>query len=68
MRGDLDSTLFGGDPPLRPAMWRRAQLAPAQIGEVQRRYAEGETASALAVEFGVSAATVRFYVGPRWAW
>jgi DNA-binding CsgD family transcriptional regulator len=68
MRGDLDSPLWGGSPPLRPASWRRAQLTPAQIAEVQRRYADGETASSLAVEFGVSAATVRFYVGPRRAW
>jgi len=43
----------------------RSRLAPSQVGEIRRRRASGEKASALAHEFGVARTTVEQIVSGR---
>ncbi|MFJ4624282.1 helix-turn-helix domain-containing protein [Streptomyces sp. NPDC088812] len=42
-----------------PAYYERTKLTPQQRDEIRRRIADGETVTALAVEFGVSTRTIR---------
>lgn len=46
-------------------MARPSKLSPAQWAEVERRSAEGETARALAREFGIDEAAIRRRVSPQ---
>lgn len=38
--------------------WKRPKLTPAQRDEIHRRLADGERATALAAEYGVSVRTI----------
>ena len=44
-----------------PPHYKRPKLTPAQRDDIRRRIAEGEKATALALEFGVSTLTIRLY-------
>lgn len=46
-------------------MGRKSKLSPSQWAEVERRSAEGESARALAKEFGVDESTIRARVSPQ---
>jgi len=52
-------------PTWRPYGWTSPRLTVQQREEIKQRYADGETAVALALEFGVSGATVRNVVSAR---
>lgn len=43
----------------QPRHWSPSKLTPAQRAEITRRLAEGETPQALALEYHVSARTIR---------
>src|SRR6476619_3426758 len=45
--------------------YTRPRLTPAAREEIRERYASGESASALATEYGVTTDTVRTYAGTR---
>lgn len=48
-----------------PKHYSAAKLTAAQRDEIVERYAKGETASSLALEFNVSAALIRTVASPR---
>lgn len=57
--GGHAGTKYNRDRPSGPT------LTTAQWSDVQRRYAAGETSTALALEYGVTAATIRARAGRR---
>ena len=44
---------------------RTSKLSPTDRDKIKQRYAEGESANTLALEYGVSARTIRYYADPR---
>lgn len=49
----------------RPLWHQPAKLTSQQRQEITQKYADGETAVNLALEYGVPASTVRSYCNPR---
>ena len=45
----------------QPRHWTKPKLTPAQRDEIRQRVTDGETPADLAVEYGVSVATIRSY-------
>lgn len=45
----------------RPSGWVKPRLTPQQREDIRQRVADGEALQALALEYGVTAATIRHY-------
>lgn len=57
-RGEQHHLGGHGFNPLLPSWHKKPKLTGQQRDEIRRRYAEGETAPALAAEFGVATSTI----------
>jgi hypothetical protein len=62
-RGDFYG--HGGPSNAPGSYFKRSALTTAQRDEIRQRYADGETATSLALEFGVTAVLIRSLVPRR---